>query len=145
MRTFKAFHHPSLGAQAVKVGFCWPASFFGGGWLLVARLWRRAAIWWGLFLVIQFAGALLGLDDYWDQYLAKVLTGVIPAVESRYVVYELLILAAYLILFSLPGFSGNRWRELDLLARGYAPRGVARSREGALALAEGLRQGTARR
>ena len=38
MKTIEVYRHPTIEAQAVKVGFCMPAFFFGVIWMLISRL-----------------------------------------------------------------------------------------------------------
>jgi len=35
MKRFNVYKHPTLGTDAVKIGFSWPAFFFGLFWMLV--------------------------------------------------------------------------------------------------------------
>jgi hypothetical protein len=44
MKTFKVFKHPTLGYQAVKIGFSWPGFLFSVIWLLMKKLWRHALV-----------------------------------------------------------------------------------------------------
>lgn len=51
MKTFQVYKHPTLGAQAVKVGFCWPAIFFGLFWMMASRLWSWVGLWMVFYTV----------------------------------------------------------------------------------------------
>ena len=44
MRTVEVYRQPTFEAQAVKVGLCWPAFFFGVIWMLIFRLWGLAVL-----------------------------------------------------------------------------------------------------
>jgi hypothetical protein len=109
MKRFRIYEHPALGRQAVKIGFSWPAFFFGFFWLLSKKLWRFAGIW----IVIYLSMTLL--DN-------AVRTGVNdPLVKT---VMGTGLFVAYLTIMFIPAFLGNSWREKKLVAKGYAPREV---------------------
>ena len=44
IKTFNVYHHPMYGFEAVKVGFSWPALFFGILWMMYKKLWLFAGI-----------------------------------------------------------------------------------------------------
>ena len=96
MRTFHVYEDPTLGANAVKIGFCWPAFFFGIIWMAASRLWGWALLWFGLYLLLALLEEGVG-DD----------AGMI------------LVLVGYLVLWLVPGFQGNAWRAKNLLSRGF--------------------------
>ncbi len=60
-RRYAVYSHPTLGTQAIKVGFSWPALFFGVVWMLVHKMWALAG-WWFLlgFLVALLVPPILG-------------------------------------------------------------------------------------
>ena len=91
MKTFKVYSHPIQGFKAVKVGFSWPAFFFGDLWMLVKRLWGLAAIWICTYVV------LLIIETATDSSQAK---------GAQVIVY-LLLAAGYLALWLIPGFQGQ--------------------------------------
>lgn len=104
MTTFKVYRHPTRGYEAVKVGWSWPAFFFGCVWLLIKQLPRLALIW-------ALAVVILGLvsrvteaanSDPVAQALMRVLVG-----------------AAYFVLGLIAGDKGNSWRIADLTKNGY--------------------------
>lgn len=103
MKTFNIYKHPVQGVEAVKVGFSWPAFFFGFIWMLIKKLWLLAIVWFGLTMVLSFIENLIVIRQ--------------PA-DSQVFSYALLAIC-YIALWLLPGFKGNAWRESNLLKRGY--------------------------
>ncbi len=89
-KTFEVYKHPTLGFQAVKIGFNWPAYFFGICWMLSCQLWEKVGIWIVMY-VILFA---LGGDS---------------------TIFVFICIAIGLI----PGFKGNEWRSSNLKSRGF--------------------------
>ena len=114
MRTFQVYEHPTLGTNAVKIGFCWPAFFFGIIWMAVSRLWGWALLWVGLYLLLALLEGGAGED-----------AGMF------------LIFVGYLVLWLVPGFQGNAWRARDLLRRGFELQSAmqAENKDAAIALA----------
>ena len=96
MKTFKVYKHPARGFEAVKVGFSWPALFFGLIWMLVKRLWNFAAIWFGLYIVLAIAESVA---------------------KSPFSLF--IIFVVYMALWLMPAFKGNEWREANLSTRGF--------------------------
>lgn len=105
MKAFNTYRHPTLGFEAVKVGFSWPALFFGLVWMLVKRLWKFAGLW----LVAYAACSLI------EGAAKNLLVGASQAIV------QLLVIAAYFALWLVPPFNGNKWRDEDLAKRGYQP------------------------
>lgn len=103
MKTFNVYKHPTLGVEAVKIGFSWPALFFGFFWMLYKKLWGLAGIWFVAYFVFSIIEAVI--DQSGDG-------------GAQAVIY-LILSAAYLSLSLLPAFKGNKWREENLLKRGY--------------------------
>jgi hypothetical protein len=103
MKTFRVYKHTIKGIEAVKVGFSWPALFFGLIWMLLKKLYVLAVAW--------FVG-------YW-------IIGIIEAVIDKsndggaQVLGSLIIVAGAFALWLVPGFKGNKWREDNLTKRGY--------------------------
>lgn len=52
MNQFHIFQHPTLGYEAVKKGWSWPAFLFTWIWAFVKRLWLIAAVILVLFWVL---------------------------------------------------------------------------------------------
>ncbi|WP_304307844.1 DUF2628 domain-containing protein [Pseudacidovorax intermedius] len=103
MRTYNVYTHPTHGLEAVKVGFSWPAFFFGLFWMLFKKLWRRAGLWFAVYLVLAL------IENVIDRA---------PESGTQALVY-LLLSAGYFVLWLLPAFKGNAWRDADLVRRGY--------------------------
>ncbi|MFN2343141.1 MAG: DUF2628 domain-containing protein, partial [Desulfonatronovibrio sp.] len=104
MKTFKIFEHTDLGREAVKVGFSWPAFFFGIVWMLVKKLWKYAALWFVIYVFMAIIENLLKSGD--------VATGMTAT-------YDLMIMLGYLLIMLIPAFKGNIWRENLLQDKGY--------------------------
>lgn len=103
MKTFNVYKHPTRGIEAVKVGFSWPAFFFGMIWMLVKKLWGLAGAWFAATIVVSLVDAVT------DQSGAS---------RAKALVY-LILSAGYLMLWLVPAFKGNKWREENLSKRGY--------------------------
>lgn len=99
VKVFKVYQHPSLGAEAVKVGFSWPAAFFVVIWMLVKKLWLASGLW---------ILALIVLAILQDAALKSGSTGAL-----------LVVAAGHLALALVPAFKGNEWRTRDLARRGF--------------------------
>jgi hypothetical protein len=52
LKVYKVYNHPSLGAEAVKVGFSLPAAFFVVFWMLAKKLWTLAGLWILAYIVL---------------------------------------------------------------------------------------------
>ncbi|MDI6004236.1 DUF2628 domain-containing protein [Cobetia marina] len=52
MASFRILTHPEHGTRAVKIGWSWPAFFFGLFWALYKRMWLLAASLFG-FIVLS--------------------------------------------------------------------------------------------
>lgn len=100
METFNVYKHPTQGIEAVKVGFSWPAFFFGFFWLPAKKLWGLTGAWFAAYIVLLLIMGQSGEGD-------------LPAALSY------LILAGYFALWLVPAFKGNKWREENLSKRGY--------------------------
>jgi hypothetical protein len=120
MKTYRVYKHPSKGLEAVKVGFSWPGYLFGIIWMLVKRLWGLSLLWLGIYLVLG---------------LIKTVTNDSEESGAQTLVY-LLLAAGYWALNLVPGFKGNRWREANLLKRGYDLAGEARTPTSDAAIAQ---------
>lgn len=98
MKRFEVFQHPTLGYEAVKVGFSWPGFFFGPFWAAIKQMWLPAAI---IFLVVI---ALVTVESSLDQ-----------SGDNTAVMASLLQLGLAVFI----GFQGNEWRRGSLRKRGY--------------------------
>lgn len=121
MKTFQIYKHPTLGPEAVKAGFSWPAFFFGIIWMLVCKLWGRAGLWLGLNVVAAIFEATA--DTATDE-------------DLQGIVY-LLLTVGYFMLWLVPAFQGNSWRIANLESRGFALVNTlqAETKDAAIALA----------
>ena len=99
VKTYKIYKHPSLGTEAVKVGFSWPAAFFIVFWMLAKKLWTMAGLWILAYIVLSIIQ---------DTTLKIGRVGVI-----------LIVLIAHLALALIPAFKGNEWRVKNLTKRGF--------------------------
>lgn len=91
MRTFDVYTHPAKGDQAVKQGFSWPASIFGGLW------------------AFSHSMPLIGLGLIFVGFGLRIL-GAVAGPASIFV--DLLVCFAI-------GAQGNNWRRSKLISRGY--------------------------
>lgn len=103
METFQIYKHPTLGSEAVKVGFAWPAFFFGTIWMLICKLWGKAGLWFVLNL------SVLIVEKLTDTATDSGLQAMGSFVE----------IAGYFTIWLVPGFQGNAWRAANLTRRGY--------------------------
>lgn len=103
MKTFNVYKHPTQGIEAVKVGFSWPAFFFGFFWMLVKKLWGLAGAWFAAYVVLSL------IEKVTDQ----------SGEGGAQALVYLLLAAAYFALWLVPAFKGNKWREENLSKRGY--------------------------
>lgn len=103
MKTFNIYKHPIQGIEAVKVGFSWPAFFFGIIWMLIKKLWGIAGVWFAAYMVCVI---IEKATDQAGEGGAQAIVYLFPAV-------------GYLTLWLLPAFKGNQWRETNLSKRGY--------------------------
>jgi len=101
MKTFNIYIHLVAAIEAVKVGFSWPAFFFGSFWMLDRGLWGRAAFW---------------LAGYSAAKLVATLADKVQPTDYLGVLHASILIALELI----AGANGNRWWEKDLLRRGYS-------------------------
>ena len=99
MKIHKVYQHPTLGAEAVKVGFSWPAAFLNVIWMLAKKLWTLAGLWVLAYIVLAIIQ---------DAALKSYSTGAI-----------LIVFAGHLALALIPAFKGNEWRIKNLTNRGY--------------------------
>ena len=111
MKTFNVYRHPIQGLEAVKVGFSWPASLVGPIWMLVKKLWGLFGLWLALYIALSLVEAVTDKSEQGgDQAL----------------VY-LLLAAGYSALTLVPGFKGNKWREKNLVRRGFVMLGTVQA------------------
>ncbi len=102
MRHFLVYQHPEFGEEAVKIGFSWPALFFGIIWMMVKKLWMWAGIWFVIALVFNAVAALLS-----------------DAESGRSIIVTVVLLAVWLWLWLYPAIKSNEWRHMNLENKGY--------------------------
>ncbi|MCJ7482497.1 MAG: DUF2628 domain-containing protein [Thermodesulfovibrionales bacterium] len=99
IKTFKVFKHPTLGYQAVKVGFSWPGLFFSGIWLLLKQLWGYAFVFLSITLLLSFIEA--GFE------------------KEESIAGMVLVLWLEIGIYIFVGAKGNEWRAANLQKRGF--------------------------
>lgn len=99
LKTYKVYKHPSGGAEAVKVGFSWPAASFIVFWMLAKKLWTLAGLWILAYFVLTI------IQD--------------TAIKSGGAGVILIVLIAHLALALIPAIKGNEWRIKNLTKRGF--------------------------
>jgi hypothetical protein len=111
MKQFMIYEHPTKGLKAVKVGWSWPAFFFGIFWMLYKTLWLLVAAIIGASIVVAM---------------------VIPAdALMANIVANLGFLAFHLVVCA----KGNGWYEDRLQSRGFAYRHMVEAKNVDQALA----------
>ena len=126
MKKFNVYKHPTLGSEAVKVGFAWPALFFGLIWLIVKQIWVPVGIWIGGYVAYTVV----------QQFIYKSFRADQDVVGGFQAIVYLAFVAAAIVLWLIAAFKGNKWREGKLSKRGYTlVRTVqAETPEGAIAI-----------
>jgi hypothetical protein len=103
MKIFNVYRHPIQGLEAVKVGFSWPAASAGPIWMLIKQLWGLSGLWVAMYFALSLVETIVDKSE--------------PG-GAEALVY-LLLVAGYLVLGLVPGFKGNKWREKNLVRRGF--------------------------
>ena len=111
MKTFNVYRHPIQGLEAVKVGFSWPAASAGPIWMLAKNLWGLSGLWVAMYFALSLVEAVTDKSE--------------PS-GTQVLVY-LLLVAGYVTLGLVPGFKGNKWREKNLVRRGFEMLGTAQA------------------
>jgi hypothetical protein len=111
MKTFNVYRHPVQGFEAVKVGFSWPAASAGPIWMLVKQLWGLSALWIALYVSLSLVDP--GTDGF-------------ESGGVQTLVY-LHLVAGYFALGLIPGLKGNKWREKNLVRRGFEMLGTVQA------------------
>lgn len=105
MKKFVIYEHSeSREREAVKLGLCWPALFFGTGWMLIARIWWAVAI---------SAMCLLGSAVF--ELMTIVESAKTLGVESY------IALSIFVFTSIVPFIWGNSWVEKRYRKLGYSP------------------------
>lgn len=58
MKRYEVFEHPTLGHEAVKRGWSWPAFFFSWIWACVKGLWGLGLLTIGTVILLMIATGL---------------------------------------------------------------------------------------
>ncbi|HEY3196588.1 MAG TPA: DUF2628 domain-containing protein [Nitrospirales bacterium] len=103
MNTFQIYHHPTLGDEAIKVGFSWPAFFLGPVWMLRKRLWGLAVLWFLIYVILSVIEA----------------STVAVSNRTEGIMFSVMMVGLYTALWLVPGIKGNAWRATNLTRRGY--------------------------
>ena len=111
MKTFNVYRHPIQGLEAVKVGFSWPAASAGPIWMLAKNLWGLSGLWVAMYVVLS---------------LVETVTDKSEPSGAQVLVY-LLLVVGYVTLGLIPGFKGNKWREKNLVRRGFEMLGTVQA------------------
>lgn len=116
MKQYKLFEHPDSRIEVVKQGWSWPAFIFTGFWALVKKMWSLGIGILAAVFVVSFIGNVAGGET------KTILDGLIGI--------------AGLVVSIVLGVNGNKWRENNLLSRGYETKETlsASNPEGAAAL-----------
>jgi hypothetical protein len=107
MRTFRVYRRGEGEIEAVKVGFSWPAFFFGGFWMIVKGFFGVFTIFFLINCVTFFAHIALA------NRLPRLDFGV------HIWVFLIITLIGSLAVWLVPAIKGNSWRESDLVVREY--------------------------
>lgn len=107
-RKYSVYHHATLGHTAVKIGFSFPALFFGPLWVSRNKLGK--VFLWQLAFVLVYSFAFSDLNIK----ALPLSIGYAMALASR-VSGPLL----FLVLFILPAVKGNDWVAKSLTRNGY--------------------------
>ena len=111
MKTFNVYRHPIQGLEAVKVGFSWPAISVGPIWMLVKKLWGLSGLWLAMYFALSLVETVTDKSE--------------PGGDQAFL--YLLLAAGYSALTLVPGFKGNKWREKNLIRRGFEMRGTVQA------------------
>lgn len=103
VKTFEIYKHPIHGFEAVKIGFSWPAFFFGFIWMLVCKLWGKAGLWFVFYIIAGIFEATADTATH----------------EGLQAIVYLLLTVVYFALALVPAFKGNVWRATNLKRRGF--------------------------
>ena len=103
MKTYKIYVNPQGTGEAVKQGWSWPGFFFNIIWALIKKMWLLGGV-----LIFIFIG--LG-----------VIEGTIEVSSGKDAASGLNVITSILniVVSVIFGVNGNKWREKNLLSRGY--------------------------
>ena len=97
MKMFQVYQGPDDDYQAVKVGFSWPAFFFGAFWALYKRMWMVALALFGVSIAFSIASHLFQGSNF-----------------------LLMAVSIFSFIFGIwVGFNANGWVRSHLMKQGY--------------------------
>lgn len=99
-RRYSVYEHPTLGHQAIKQGFSWPAALLSVVWMFRKRLFVHGLVCAAFYLLSL---SLIGMFSQSDVFAV----------------------ATCAALWLAPGFRGNLWLENDLRHRGFELKAAA--------------------
>ncbi|OCG02282.1 DUF2628 domain-containing protein [Gilliamella sp. wkB112] len=111
MNSYKVFQHPDGRIEAVKLGWSWPAFFFGIIWAIIKRLWGLVGILCGIAVLLFFISMTFDPISNTGYYSESQ----IQAAVASELLFNLITLVISIIL----GQKGNKIRETNLTQRGY--------------------------
>jgi hypothetical protein len=103
MKTYRIYVNPQGSSEAVKQGWSWPGFFFNFIWALIKRMWVLGVVLMILSIALGFAEGTVEVSS------GKQAASVISAFTS---ILNLVIAVVF-------GVKGNKWREKNLISRGY--------------------------
>ena len=120
MKTFDLHRHPTLGYEAVKRGFSWPAFLIAPVWALSKRMWLGGAL-----LLVIWAFLIAARSD---------------AAAKGDAAGALVLLVVHLTLAIIAGVLGNRRWARSLARRGYEHLGAGDAEDPDAAIAALVRR-----
>jgi len=147
MTSYTILRHPTLGLQAVKMGFSWPGFFFPVWWTLVKRLAKRSLALFSVIVmsVVVMVGLFVGSDHgvagLFGQASIFVVFGflTVGGISPPGSDHGLVFIIGNIVLLIIGGYTGinsNQWRLLNLMMQGFESFGTvqANSPKSAIAL-----------
>jgi len=103
MKTYKIYVNPQGTGEAIKQGWSWPGFFFNIIWALIKKMWLLGG-------VLLFVSIGLGIVE-----------GTIEVSSGKEAASGLNVITSILniVVSVVFGVNGNKWREKNLLSRGY--------------------------
>ena len=110
MKKYTVYQHPTLGYEAIKIGWSWPGFLFNWIWALFKKLWGKSAL-----MVVLIAVSFIWFDSALCSFGPSGLSCIDEIAAGWAVV-------AAIIYFGIPvfaGLKGNRWRTNSMRKRGF--------------------------
>jgi hypothetical protein len=137
LKEYNIYENPFGFQEAVKIGWSWPAFIFGGFWALWKKLWFIGSITICVYLIMFITLEFLSWF-YFFKYLSvsffKPFEGLIEN-YTNFAFFRSIFFLIGLIISIFFGKHGNKWREKNLISRGFEFKGTIRAEtpEGAIA------------